>query len=241
MQLDTARVVLVHPKTSVNVGAVCRAMKTMGLTNLAVVGAQEELIEREIRAVAIHASDVYDSAQFFDTLGEALSDCSLSVAVSRRIGQRRNKLRLSPRELPEYVEARGDTRVALVFGSEEHGLTNEEVAACSTMVTIPSSPEFPSLNLSHAVQIVTYEIFAHRISSDTGHEEHTEWRVEPIGKVRELVSTVWTTLNELGVYRNTDGSESARFFHDIFVRAGLRESEIDYLKRIFEKIRFMGQ
>ena len=232
--LDSVRIVLVQPKTSANVGAVCRAMKTMGLSRLAVVGSPEDLIEREVRAVAVHAEDVYENAAFFDTLEAALADSSLSVATTRRTGERRNKLHLSPRELPAYIAERGDPDAAIVFGREENGLTNAEVAACSTMVSIPSSNAFPSLNLSHAVQVVAYELFAHQ-----GYLKPKR-AVSRITDVRELVDTVWTTLNELGFYRNTDGTESARFFHDLFVRAGLRKFEVDYLKRIFEKIRFMS-
>jgi TrmH family RNA methyltransferase len=228
-------VVLVHPKTSANVGGVCRAMKTMGVSRLAIVGEATDLNEREVRAVAVHAADIYDHATFYADLESALRERSLSVAVTRRIGQRRNKMHLSPRELPAYMEERGDTDVGLVFGNEEHGLTNAEVAACSTMLTIPTSPDFPSLNLSHAVQIVTYELFAYQGNLKPRRP------VTRIAEVRDLVTTVWTTLDELGFYRNTDGSESARFFHDLFERSALRKSEIDYLKRIFEKIRFMSK
>lgn len=234
MNLDAARVVLVHPKTSANVGASCRAMKTMGLTRLSIVADRADLIEREVRAVAVHADDVWESARFFETLEDALLESTLSVAVTRRTGERRNKLHLSPRELPAYIDERGDDDVALVFGNEEHGLTNAEVATCSTMVTIPSSSAFPSLNLAHAVQVLTYELFLHQ-----GHLRPKR-AVSRDSDVRLLVDTVWSTLDELGFYRNTDGSESARFFHDLFVRAGLRKFEADYLKRIFEKIRYMA-
>jgi tRNA/rRNA methyltransferase len=102
------------------------------------------------------------------------------------------------------------------------------------MVTIPSSSAFPSLNLAHAVQVLTYELFLHQ-----GHLRPKR-AVSRDSDVRLLVDTVWSTLDELGFYRNTDGSESARFFHDLFVRAGLRKFEVDYLKRIFEKIRYMA-
>jgi tRNA/rRNA methyltransferase len=102
------------------------------------------------------------------------------------------------------------------------------------MVTIPSSNEFPSLNLSHAVQVLSYELFAYQ-----GHLRPKK-AVSRNQDVKLLVDTVWGTLSELGFYRNTDGSESARFFHDLFVRAGLRKFEVDYLKRIFEKIRYMS-
>ncbi len=234
MNLDAVHVVLVHPKTSANVGSVCRAMKTMGISRLSIVGRPEALEEQEILAVAVHAGDVYAAASFHENLPDALADTSLSVAVTRRVGARRNKLHLSPRELPAYIEERGDEAAAIVFGSEEHGLTTGEVASCSTMVSIPSSDAFPSLNLSHAVQIITYELFAHG-----GHLKPRRG-VARIRDVNELVSTVHTTLDELGFYRNTDGSESARFFRDLFVRAGLRRFEVDYLRRIFEKIRFMA-
>ncbi|NBB89737.1 MAG: TrmJ/YjtD family RNA methyltransferase [Spirochaetes bacterium] len=234
MNLDAVEVVLVHPKTSANVGSVCRAMKTMGISRLSVVGRRDGLDEQEVLTVAVHAEDVYRTASFHEDLSDALSGVSLSIAATRRTGSRRNKLHLLPRELPSYIEERGDADVAIVFGSEEHGLTTDEVASCSTMVSIPSSPAFPSLNLSHAVQIITYELFAH-------HGHLTPRRaVARIRDVNELVGTVWSTLDELGFYRNTDGSENARFFRDIFVRAGLRRFEIEYLHRIFEKIRFMA-
>jgi tRNA/rRNA methyltransferase len=209
-------------------------MKTMGVSRLSIVGRPEDLDEQEIVTVAVHAGDVYETACFYESLPEALTDVSLSVAATRRTGAKRNKLHLSPRELPAYIEERGDEAVAIVFGSEEHGLTTGEVASCSSMVSIPTSPDFPSLNLSHAVQIITYELFAHH-----GHLKPRR-AVARIHDVNELVSTVWTTLDELGFYRNTDGSESAGFFRDLFVRAALRRFEIDYLKRIFEKIRFMA-
>jgi TrmH family RNA methyltransferase len=234
MNLDAVTVVLVHPKTPANVGSACRAMKTMGLTRLCVVGSCDDLDDAEVRTVAVHAADVYDAATFTDDLDEAVADASLSVAVTRRTGARRNKLHLSPRELGPYVDERGDDAVALVFGREEHGLTTAEVASCSTMVSIPSSSAFPSLNLSHAVQVVAYELYAY------GGHLKPKRAVSRIRDVDALVSTVWTTLDELGFYRNTDGSESARFFRDLFVRAGLRKFEVDYLKRIFEKIRFMA-
>ena len=234
MNLDAVRVVLVHPKTSANVGSVCRAMKTMGVSRLSIVGRSGDLDEQEVLTVAVHAGDIYEAASFYHDLPQALAEVSLSVATTRRTGSRRNKLHLSPRELPSYIEERGDEAVAVVFGSEEHGLTTDEVASCSTMVSIPTSPDFPSLNLSHAVQIITYELFAHH-----GHLKPRR-AVARIRDVNELVNTVWTTLDELGFYRNTDGSESARFFRDLFVRAALRRFELDYLQHIFEKIRFMA-
>lgn len=235
MNLDAVTIVLVHPKTPANVGSACRALKTMGLSRLSIVGTPDSLDEREVTTVAVHAADIYRDAEFHADLSGALERASLSVAVTRRTGARRNKLHLSPRELPAYVEERGDAEVAVVFGNEEHGLTTGEVAECSTMLSIPTSPAFPSLNLSHAVQIVAYELFAY------GGNLTQKRNVARIGDVKELVSVVWGTLDDLGFYRNTDGHESARFFHDLFVRAGMRRFEIDYLKRIFEKIRYMAR
>ncbi|MFP4205972.1 MAG: RNA methyltransferase [Spirochaetaceae bacterium] len=235
MNPDRISIVLVQPKTSANVGATCRAMKTMGFERLAIVGPPAALDPREVRAVAVHAADVYERASYAEDLPSALREKTLSVAVTRRTGARRNKLHLSPRELPGYIEERGDPDAAIVFGNEEHGLTTAEVAACSTMVSIPSSEAFPSLNLSHAVQIITYELFTYQSGL------HPRRAVSRIEEVETLVHTVWSTLDDLGFYRNTDGSESARFFHDLFVRAGMRKFEIDYLKRIFEKLRFMAR
>jgi len=130
-------------------------MKAMGLTDLRLV-APERYPAKEAQWMATNAVDVLESAQIHSTLGEAINDCVAAFALSAR-----------PREWsPQVLDVRNaaakavemNDKVAFVFGSESAGLTNDEVFACQYLVHIPANPEFSSLNLAQAVQVVAYEV-----------------------------------------------------------------------------------
>ncbi|MDR0390213.1 MAG: RNA methyltransferase, partial [Spirochaetaceae bacterium] len=167
MLLEDICVVLVRPEEAGNVGAVCRAMKNMGLSRLRIAGGAsgpEEnrlpggLSREVILARALHAKEVWENAEFFDSLKEALADRTLVIGTTRRKGRHRKRFPLSPAEAAEcLVERRG--RAALVFGNERTGLEREELELCTLASYIPSDDRFPSLNLSHALQIYAYELF----------------------------------------------------------------------------------
>jgi tRNA/rRNA methyltransferase/tRNA (cytidine32/uridine32-2'-O)-methyltransferase len=142
-----------------NVGAVCRAMKNMGLSRLRIAGtARESLDEGAIRARAIHAADIWEGAAFFDTLAASAADCSLLIGTTRRRGRRRKQVSLAPGELAAWLRNKPGP-AALVFGNERTGLEDHELDLCHIASHIPVSGAFPSLNLSHAVQIYAYELF----------------------------------------------------------------------------------
>jgi TrmH family RNA methyltransferase len=148
-------VVLCRPSHPGNIGAAARAMKAMGLTDLRLV-APERYPAPEAQWMATNAGDVLERATIHRTLGEAISDCVAAFALSAR-----------PREWsPQVLDVRNaaaravemNDKVAFVFGQEAAGLTNDEVFACQFMVHIPANPEFSSLNLAQAVQVVAYEV-----------------------------------------------------------------------------------
>lgn len=149
------RIVLCRPSHPGNIGAAARAMKTMGLTDLRLV-APEKFPAPEARWMATHAVDVLEGARVHSALEEAIKDCVAAFAMSAR-----------PREWsPQVLDVRTaaaravemNDRVAFVFGNETAGLTNEEMFACQYLVHIPANPEFSSLNLAQAVQVVAYEL-----------------------------------------------------------------------------------
>jgi tRNA (cytidine32/uridine32-2'-O)-methyltransferase len=151
------RVVLVGTQHPGNIGSAARAMKTMGLSDLVLV-APERLPDREANALAAGADDVLEAARVCATLGEALGDCRLVLATTAR---RRSvpMPELSPAEAARRVVAgqREGAGVALVFGRERTGLENEELQLCHAAVRIPANPEYSSLNLAAAVQVLAYE------------------------------------------------------------------------------------
>lgn len=151
------RVVLVGTLHSGNIGAAARAMKNMGLRRLYLV-APAEFPHREASYRAVQATDVLESAVVTRTLEEAVAECSLVIGTSAR--ERRIPLpQLGPRQLGPLClhEHRGE-EVALVFGREDSGLSNEELRLCHWHVHVPTSAEYSSLNLAAAVQLLCYEL-----------------------------------------------------------------------------------
>ncbi len=152
------RIVLVGTQHPGNIGSAARAMKTMGLSRLVLV-APERFPDREADALAAGARDLLDAAAIHGTLAEAVADCGLVLGCTAR--SRRVPL---PEQVPRdaaataLVEAMGGAEIALVFGRERTGLENDELQLCHGAVHIPSNPEYGSLNLAAAVQVLAYEL-----------------------------------------------------------------------------------
>jgi len=239
------RVVLCNPDSSFNIGAVCRSMKTMGFTDLAIAGRILDYDPEHIRFMAVHAYDVFEGATHYATLKEALADTALSAGVTRRQGKSRKRSSFLPEEFAARTLPEGTGTVALVFGNEEHGLTTEELASCTASIHIPSSPEFPSLNLSHAVQVVTYTFFRaaalyrYATEASPSYEDGIFHHERPVDSVRidSLMSGVMETLTELGFFRISDAEPTRIFLRDIMGRALMNAREAEEMANIFRKIR----
>ncbi|MCB1733629.1 MAG: RNA methyltransferase [Gammaproteobacteria bacterium] len=155
--LSRVRIVLVETSHPGNIGGAARAMKTMGLTKLHLV-APREFPCAEATARASGADDVLAAATVCDSLAEALQGCHVVIGTSARL-RSLSWPELNPRECGERIaESVGAGEVALVFGREKSGLTNDELAQCRFLVHIPSNPAYQSLNLAAAVQVLSYEI-----------------------------------------------------------------------------------
>ncbi|GEA49209.1 tRNA (cytidine/uridine-2'-O-)-methyltransferase TrmJ [Vibrio inusitatus NBRC 102082] len=163
--LQNVKVVLVGTSHPGNIGSAARAMKVMGLTQLVLVDPQCE-IDEQTMALAAGADDVVNNAQRFSTMEEAVADCALVVGSSAR-SRTLNWPMLEPRECGvKFVEEGRNTSVALVFGRERTGLTNDELQLCQYHVAIPANPEYSSLNLAMAVQTLCYEVRMAFLESD---------------------------------------------------------------------------
>lgn len=157
--LDHIRIVLVSPLYGGNIGSVCRAMKNMGLSRLAIAAPRAAYDQDELRSMATHSLEIYESRQEAGTLAEAVADCRLVMGTTARAGLYREHCR-TPREwAPEILRSAAGGPVGLVFGPEDRGLSNEELQPCSKLIHIPSSDLHPSLNLAQAVMVCAYELF----------------------------------------------------------------------------------
>lgn len=170
--LSRLRIVLVGAQHPGNIGAAARAMKVMGLSDLALV-APERYPDAEATARASGADDVLAAARVHDTLDAALADCVLTIGTSARTRRTQWPL-IDVREAAgRAVGAAAGGPVALVFGRERSGLNNAELDRCQLHLQVPTNPEYSSLNLAAAVQVVAYELrvaSGHRIAAGDVHE-----------------------------------------------------------------------
>jgi tRNA (cytidine32/uridine32-2'-O)-methyltransferase len=155
--LDQIRIVLIHTSHPGNIGSVARAMKTMGLTQLYLVKPQL-FPHAKANEMASGAGDVLEKACVVATLDEAIADCTFVAGTSARLRSIAWPS-VTPRELAQRLqEEPRDSRIAILFGQEQCGLTNEELERCHLRIQIPANPEYSSLNLAAAVQVLGYEL-----------------------------------------------------------------------------------
>lgn len=157
MSFKNIKIVLINTSHPGNIGAAARAMRTMGLSELYLVN-PETFPHAKAIAMASGALDVLENAVVVDDLSKAIADCGLIVGTSARSRTIPWPM-LTPREFAEKVLVESaNNKIAILFGREKTGLTNEELHQCHYHIHIPSNPQYSSLNLASAVQVITYEL-----------------------------------------------------------------------------------
>lgn len=174
MHPDNIQIVLVEPQHPGNIGAVARAMKTMGLSRLTLV-APEQFPHKEAWWRAVSAADVLDNAQVVDSIEAAIAECQFVVGTSDRT-------RRIPWPIQDVRTAAGRVaalsareQVAILFGREDRGLETRELEYCNLHLHIPAHEQYTSLNLAMAVQVVSYELRMATLADQLPREEDAEW------------------------------------------------------------------
>lgn len=162
--LSRVRIIMIETSLAANLGSAARAMKTMGLCELVAVNPAQPVLSEAAVARASGAQDLLESARTVASLDEALQDCALVVGTSARSRALPWPM-LTPDELPTAISRLSATApVAILFGRERSGLTNEELARCHYHLHIPASADYSSLNIAAAVQVVAYELRRHALT-----------------------------------------------------------------------------
>jgi tRNA C32,U32 (ribose-2'-O)-methylase TrmJ len=192
-----------------------------------------------VRGYALAAYDLYESAERFASLEPALEGASMAVGVSRRLGKKR-KESLSLTEFAASYAAYPGT-VAMVFGNERDGLSDRELALCDRSVYIPSSELFPSLNLSHAVQLVFWELRRAQAEARAAAASPTiasarPGSAAPRGIARERAKAIADRLQAAGFFKIAGRPENEAFLAEIMARAGLSEAEAARFEGLFTKL-----
>ncbi|WP_263078802.1 tRNA (cytosine(32)/uridine(32)-2'-O)-methyltransferase TrmJ [Endozoicomonas sp. Mp262] len=232
--LDNIRVILINTFHPGNIGSTARAMKTMGLSDLCLVKPQR-FPAPEAESMAAGAQDVLAGARVVNSLDEAIADCSLVIGTSAR-SRNMSIPMLEPTGCGEkLVSEAQQSKVALIFGQETMGMTNEELLKCHYHVAIPANPEYPVLNVSAAVQILCYEIFQASQQVSYAMEKDQQPEEQPYPQVQQLerfYEHLETTLDDIGfIIRQHPGLVMPRL-RRLFNRARPEAKELQMLRGI---------
>lgn len=232
MQLnERVSVVLVGTQSPGNIGMVCRAMKNMGLYDLRLVNPCE-VNHPEALKFAVSARDLLESARIFTSLTEAIADCEFSVATTRRHGKYRQEIQSPDQVVSRFAGCPPHSRLALVFGREDSGLTTEEVALCRWQSTIPTGDEYGSLNLSQAVLIFCYELFKGTAPVEGGAARE----LAGPEALEHLYAQMERTLLRIGFLNPQNPDHIMRTMRRIYARAELDEREVAVLRGMLSQI-----
>lgn len=238
---DNVYFVLVEPKEPGNIGASARAIKNMGFRNLCIVNPPAEMTG-EGRWFARNAHDVLDSAITYRSVAEATEDKAIVAGTTRRKGKRRGIIMPAAMGASKLFRLASVNKVAILFGREARGLFNDEVEECGFMLSIPSSRMQPSLNLSHAVLIIAYELFLAEYGGREAADEEGPYIVPPApaaesrlkghGEIADLYEKISEALELLEYIKRGDRNLKSKIMANLkhFIgRAGLTEWEIKML------------
>jgi tRNA/rRNA methyltransferase len=227
--LERVRIVLCHTSLPANIGAVARAMKTMGLASLYLVN-PKQFPHADAEALASRATDILDAARVCATLDEALAGTVYAAASTARNRDMSHPV-LTPREAAaRIVEEAQRGPVALVMGPEKFGLTVPEVNRCSVIASIPANPDYSSLNLAAAVQLFAYEI---RLAAEQVERlPQQTFEAATFEEVEMLYAHLEEALLEIGFINPKEPKRLMQRMRRLFARVRLEREEVNILRGI---------
>ncbi|MCX7555527.1 RNA methyltransferase [Xanthomonadaceae bacterium JHOS43] len=239
---EAISIILVGTSHPGNIGSAARAMRTMGLTKLCLV-APERFPHREASAMAAGADDVLEQARVFDTLQDAVADCRWVMGCTAR---RRSVVmdEFDPSAAASRIwEATARGRVALVFGRERTGLTNEELQLCHASVHIPSVEDFSSLNLAAAVQVLAWELRRAQLACTSAPD--TPMMVDDLpataAQMESLFGHLAQMLEDIDFHKGRSPDRVMRRLRQLLLRAQPDQREVRVLRGIFADAQRMAR
>lgn len=229
VNLANVAIVLVEPIYGGNVGSCARAMANMGIEELILVR-PGDIFTKETAWFATSAYPIIDKAKIYDKLSDAVANFQITVGTTRRFGRFR-KPDMTPKAMAEILgPLTQKNKMALIFGSEDKGLSTEDLMLCQHIVTIPTSDKHPSLNLAQAVLILCYELFLASLPKET-IEQRKLASSESLERFFELL---YLTVERIGMFTKRKPTSMMYLLRKIFVRAALDERDVKMLIGIFK-------
>lgn len=237
--LAGVRIVLVEPAGALNVGAIARVIKNLGLHDLVLVNPQCEPLSVEAKLMAVHAVDILESAQRVATLPQALQGCTRAIATTARVRTLATPLETPRTALPWLLEEPGTA--ALIFGPEYRGLSNEELNYAQRFVRIPTNPAYPSLNLAQAVAICCYELSQSTQLQSSANTYATTGDYASLDVLEGYYQQLEALLLKIGyLYPHTAASRMEKF-RQMFNRAQLENAEVAMLRGVLTQMEWASK
>lgn len=227
-------VVLVEPKGALNIGSVARAMLNFNVKELRLVNPAVDHLSRDARLMAVKAASVLESAKTFTSLEDAISDCAVSVATTRRFGQYRERLKHPDEAARLLLPVARCQPVAFVFGREDKGLFTTEIDLCQHLLTIPTHDDLPSMNLAQSVVLCLYEINKARAELD--HRHPVGSKLAANHELEGMFQHMKQSLVNIGYLNHQNPDHILRAFRRIFGRAELTSKEVNILRGLYNQI-----
>ncbi len=234
--MSNVRVVLVRPRGSGNIGSIARVMKNFGARELAIVGTARTR-SFWARAMAVHGRDILSDAKCYPTIREATADCQLIVGTTARSGLYRSHSRTPRAVAPAIAAAARSGNVALVFGPEDHGLSNKDLEPCQLLITIPTNSDYQSLNVAQATAVCLYEVF---LAALTDLPEEALQRAEA-KNIERLFDIMRDSLLKIGFLDSQNPEHMLLAFRRFLGRAGLEDKDVRILTGMFRQIEWYAE
>ena len=236
VNLDNISIVLLQPRYSENIGAAARAMRNMGIRQLVIVDPQNFDLSKALKLATHFASDIIEKSKFCPDLKEALSSFNYVVGTTARLGGQRQVVCTPLTLARNLIPISAKNRIAILFGPEDKGLSNEDIRYCHALVNIPTA-EFSSLNLAQSVMILCYEIF---IAGGEANEEFT-----PRMASRHELDGMYDQLKDILVRISYINSENPDYwlnhFRRFFTRLQLRAKEVNIIRGLCRQVDWYGK
>jgi tRNA (cytidine32/uridine32-2'-O)-methyltransferase len=234
MNLQNIRIILVQTYHPGNIGSAARAMKTMGLSDLRLI-APRQYPDEEATSLAAGATDILESARVHETLEEAIADCTLVIGTSARSRQHsRPMLNGETCAQTAIEETSKDQKVAIIFGRERMGLSNEDLALCHYHAEISANPDYPILNLASAVQIISYELW--KEANQTSSAVHDDKEYPTKEQLANFETHLELVLKDIGFLNQKHPGEAMTRMERFFNRTRMESKELRMWRGILSSI-----
>ncbi len=233
-------VILVQPQGPINLGAVCRVMMNFGFTRLRLVNPTAEYLSLPAKKMAMTAFHLLENAELYPTLSQALFDVQIAFGTTRRFGKYRRHF-FTPEKAAQKICQNGDaSHFALVMGPEDTGLETRDLDLCQHFITIPTHEGYPSMNLSHALSILLYEI---ALASDTRTLDMVpkQKKLATGTEMEQMFAHMRKTLLDIEYLDPQNPDHLLRTFRRIFGNAGLTSRDIRIIRGLMSRIDWTEQ